>query len=134
MDIAKELGDDAFKVFESTNLRMLEDGSWRESTNQPKTCHMQALRQVLTPTGVYNCPAHRGVDKAVVGPKEAYSGRENAETTGKAVAGLLDNFDASHECRNVTCLYHEVNWWIEGLVENPERVVQLSDENGDFFL
>ncbi len=134
VDIAKELGDDTFKVFESTNLRMLEDGSWRESTNQPKTCHMQALRQVLTPTGVYNCPAHRGVDKAVVGPKEAYSGRENAETTGKAVAGLLDNFDASHECRNVTCLYHEVNWWIEGLVENPERVVELSDENGDFFL
>ncbi|MFT6831977.1 MAG: sulfatase maturation enzyme AslB (radical SAM superfamily), partial [Planctomycetota bacterium] len=68
VDLAKELDSDAFKVFESTNLRMLEDGSWRASTHQPKTCHMQALRQVLTPTGVYNCPAHRGVDKAVVGP------------------------------------------------------------------
>lgn len=134
VDLAKELGDATFKVFESTNLRMLEDGSWRESTRQPKTCHMQALRQVLTPTGVYNCPAHRGVDKAVVGPKEAYAGAERAEETGRSVAALLDRFDASHECRNVTCLYHDVNWWIEGLVEGEDGQVEEAEETGDFFL
>ena len=48
----------------STNLRVLEEGNWREFTRQPRTCHMQALRQVLTPMGLYNCPAHRGVEKA----------------------------------------------------------------------
>ena len=136
VDLAKELGDETFKVFESTNLRMLEDGSWRQSTNQPKTCHMQALRQVLTPTGVYNCPAHRGVDKATIGPKEAYAGEDNARTTGKAVAGLLDQFDASHECRNVTCLYHDVNWWIDGMVEGDSETaaIEQGPESGDFFL
>ncbi|QDV05700.1 molybdenum cofactor biosynthesis protein A [Planctomycetes bacterium Poly30] len=134
VDLAKELGDGTFKVFESTNLRMLEDGSWRESTRQPKTCHMQALRQVLTPTGVYNCPAHRGVDKAVVGPKEAYAGEARAAETGQSVAALLDRFDASHECRNVTCLYHDVNWWIEGLVEGEDGKVEEAEETGDFFL
>lgn len=134
VDLAKELATDTFQVFESTNLRMLEDGSWRDSTRQPKTCHMQALRQVLTPTGVYNCPAHRGVDKATVGPKEAYAGPERAAETGQAVAALLDRFDASHECRNVTCLYHDVNWWIEGLVEGADGTIEPAEETGDFFL
>ncbi|MEM8710328.1 MAG: radical SAM protein [Planctomycetota bacterium] len=142
VDLAKEHASDSFQVFESTNLRMLEDGSWRDSTRQPRTCHMQALRQVLTPTGVYNCPAHRGVDKALIGPKNAYAGEERAGETGQAVAALLDRFDASHECRNVTCLYHDVNWWIEGLVSgddadgtgNADGTVELGAESGDFFL
>ena len=136
VNLAKEFGDETFKVFESTNLRMLEDGSWRDSTRQPKTCHMQALRQVLTPTGVYNCPAQRGVDKFAVGLKDAYAGQANAGPTGASVAGLLDRFDASHECRNVTCLYHDVNWWIDGLVEGEKGAAKVENgpESGDFFL
>jgi len=131
---AKELTSGSFDVYESVNLRMLEDGSWRNSTRQPATCHMQALRQVLTPMGVYNCPAHRGVDKARVGEKPAYASEENAAATGEAVAGLLDRFDASHECRNVTCLYHDVNWWIEGMVKDGADPVEVGAENADYFL
>ena len=71
---AKEAAGASLDVYESTNLRMLEDGSWRSLTAQPKVCYMQALRQVLTPMGVYNCPAHRGVDKAKLGEKDAYAG------------------------------------------------------------
>ena len=26
---------------------------------------------------------------------------------------MLESFDASHECAEVTCLYHDANWWIE---------------------
>ena len=58
---------------ESTNLRVLEQGSWRDFTRQPRTCHMQALRQVLTPMGIFNCPAHRGVEKARVGGADAFA-------------------------------------------------------------
>jgi hypothetical protein len=95
---------------------------------------MQALRQVLTPLGVYNCPAHRGVDKARVGDKPAYASEANAAATGEAVAGLLDGFDASHECRHVTCLYHDVNWWIEGMVKDGRDPVEVGAENADYFL
>ena len=134
VDSAKEFAGDGFDVYESTNLKLLEEGNWQEATRQPKTCHMQALRQVLTPTGLFNCPAHRGVEKARVGSRTAYRGDEEARATGDSLAGLLDRFDASHECREVTCLYHSANWWIEGLVENPEAEIELAEEREEYFL
>jgi len=134
VDRAKELASDTFSVYESTNLRMLEDGSWKTSNAQPKMCHMQAMRQVVTPLGVYNCPAHRGVDKARIGEKNAYAGEERAAKTGTAVAEILEEFDASHNCREVTCLYHDVNWWIEGMIKDSKEPVEPGPENEDYFL
>jgi wyosine [tRNA(Phe)-imidazoG37] synthetase (radical SAM superfamily) len=143
VDKAKELSNDEFDVYESTNLRMLEQGTWKEYTQQPRTCHMQALRQVLSPLGLYNCPAHRGVEKAMIGGKGAWADQDRARATGESLRGILDGFDASHECREVTCLYNKVNWWIEEMIEDrrPETdggtagaAVSLGAENGDYFL
>ena len=136
VDRAKQLADERFAVVESTNLRVLEQGNWRDFTRQPRTCHMQALRQVLTPTGLYNCPAHRGVEKAKIGEANAFAGEAKARETAASVGGILDRFDASHECREVTCLYNGVNWWIEKLVNDPsaEPEIDPSDERGDYFL
>lgn len=106
--------DASFRVVESTNLRVFLDGSWREYTRQPRECHMQALRQVLSPLGTYNCPAHRGVAKARIGGKGAWSGGGAEGAAG--TARVLDGFDASVECREVTCLYHGANHFLEGLV------------------
>jgi wyosine [tRNA(Phe)-imidazoG37] synthetase (radical SAM superfamily) len=130
---AKELEDERFQVYVSTNLRTLEDGTWKELSRQPKTCHMQALRQVLTPQGLYNCPAHRGVDKARIADKDGNADAERAQQTGAHLARILDDFDASHECREVTCLYHGVNWWIEDLIAG-EGSLEVSPESRDYFL
>ncbi len=116
VDEAKALASPAFRVVESTNLRVLEGGTWRDLTRQPKTCHMQALRHVLTPTGLWNCPSHRGAAKALVAGRDAYASPEAALATARAVEGILDRFDAERECREVTCLYHGANWWIERAV------------------
>lgn len=78
VDKAKKLVDETIHLYESVNLRVLEGGTWREFTRQPRTCHMQALRQVLTPTGLYNCPAHRGVEKAKISGLGAFRDPENA--------------------------------------------------------
>ena len=134
VDRAKELADDSFSVYESINLRVLEQGNWKEFTRQPRTCHMQALRQVLTPTGLYNCPAHRGVPKANLAGPTAYKSERDAAVTGVGLAKVLDDFDASHECRNVTCIYNGVNWWLEKLVEDPRESVGIGEERADFFL
>ena len=136
VDTAKQLADERFSVYESINLRVLEEGSWRDYTRQPRTCHMQALRQVLTPTGLYNCPAHRGVEKAKIDERTAFTGAKAADEAMTRVGGILDRFDASQECREVTCLYNGVNWWLEKLVHDPSADVTTdpSDERNDFFL
>jgi len=136
VDRAKQLADATFDVYESTNLRVLEQGNWQDFTKQPRTCHMQSLRQVLTPTGLYNCPAHRGVEKAKIGSQKAYADSCEAAATGTALAGILDRFDASRECREVTCLYNGVNWWLEKLIDDPtgELDPEPGEERGDFFL
>lgn len=133
VDKASALADDDFDVYVSTNLRMLETGDWSEYTKQPKTCHMQALRQVLTPTGLFNCPAHRGVEKAKVNEAAAYKDNAAAMQTTKGLSGLLDNFDASHECREVTCLYNKVNWWLEEAIAGTGDI-EAAAEREDFFL
>jgi hypothetical protein len=97
---------------------------------------MQALRQVVSPLGVYNCPAHRGVKKARIADANAYKDEATAEQTGQNLLRILDDFDASHECREVTCLYNGVNWWIEKLVANPDQSLEaeIGEERLDWFL
>lgn len=134
VDRARELEDDTFSIYESINLSLLEEGNWEQATRQPKTCHMQALRQVLSPMGLYNCPAHRGVDKALLGPASSWATEESRAQAQKSTAGLINSFDASVECASVTCLYHSVNWWIEDLIADPSLPIPETHEAGDPFL
>ena len=134
VDRAKAYETDDFRVIESINLRVLEQGNWRDFTNQPTTCHMQVLRQVLTPLGLYNCPAHRGVDKAKIAEKHAYADTESVRATSAATGKILETFDASQECKEVTCLYHSVNWWLEHAIEGSGEVTETTTERYDAFL
>ena len=133
IDRAKKAAKPGFRIVESTNLRVLMQGNWRDYTKQPKTCHMQMLRQVVTPLGTFNCPAHRGVQKAKLGEAALWQdGKEAVAQTQR----LLNEFDASHECAQVTCLYHSTNWWMEELVASsaPLPVTAPVADFGDWFL
>ena len=137
VDECKTYATDSFRVLESTNLRVLEKGNWRDYTNQPHVCHMQALRQVLTPTGLYNCPAYRGVDRARIAEKDAFGDAALADATNARLSTQLATFDAKKECADVTCLYHEVNWWLDGIVNSDEDIdaaLAAGDERNDYFL
>ncbi len=122
-----------FRVLASTNLRVLMSGTWRDYTKQPKVCHMQMLRQVVTPLGTFNCPAHRGVEKAQLGGKELWQVPVAAQ---HATGRILDGFDAAHECREVTCLYNSTNWWLDEMVatDAPLPEVAPAPEQRDWFL
>ena len=136
VDEARALEQPGFRVMESTNLRMLEAGNWEALTAQPRTCHMQALRQVVTPLGTFNCPAYRGVGYAKIGAKDAYKDTDTARETAEKTSGLLDNFDASHNCREVTCLYHSTNWWLQEWIdsERDPSTIERAEDRQDFFL
>jgi wyosine [tRNA(Phe)-imidazoG37] synthetase (radical SAM superfamily) len=136
LERAKELEDTSFKVVESTNLRVFENGSYLDYTDQPKTCHMQFFRQVLSPLGVFNCPVYRHVPQALLGGKHSYSTIDSALDAQRNTLRLIEAFDASEECKSVTCLYNHANWFIEDLINHPEKLDQLepSEDRLDYFL
>ncbi len=124
-------------MLESTNLRVLENGSYRQFMQQPRQCHMQFFRQVLSPLGLYNCPVYRNQPHGKINDKDGYADtdrfRESIESTG----GLLRTFDASAQCHQVTCLYNHVNWWIEDLIRHPDKLDGIEpdrEREPDYFL
>jgi len=133
---AKQLEDENFAVVESTNLRVLENGTYMNYTEQPANCHMQYFRQVLSPLGVFNCPVYRHVPHALLGEKHAYATTDGFKATQKNTLRLIESFDATKECKDVTCLYNHANWFIEDLISHPEKLDALdsSFDRNDFFL
>jgi hypothetical protein len=97
---------------------------------------MTLFRQVLSPLGLFNCPVYRHVPQAQLGDKAAYADDPAVAATQAATSALIGRFDASHECRQVTCLYNSANWFIEDLIRHPERLDQLQPaaERHDYFL
>ncbi|MFH1246719.1 MAG: radical SAM protein [Candidatus Liptonbacteria bacterium] len=133
---AKSYETDCFKVAVSVNLAALESGAWRNYTRQPRTCHKQAFQQVLSPLGLFNCPAHRGVAKARIADKDAYATNEACAQTQALTTEILNRFDASKECAEVTCFYNKMNWWIENTIEgrlDPETQELLSEQHNYYF-
>jgi pyruvate-formate lyase-activating enzyme len=119
VDEALALATPAFAVVESTNLKVLEAGTWRDWTRQPRPCPMPALPPVLSPRRRRHGPAPRGGAQARVAGPEAVAPPGGAAHAAQSVEAMLDAFDASRECAEVTCLYHAANWWIEQAIEDP---------------
>ncbi|MBM3986084.1 MAG: radical SAM protein [Planctomycetes bacterium] len=136
LDLSKRLETDGFKVVESTNLRVLANNSFRSYTRQPQQCHMQLFRQVLSPLGLFNCPVYRHVEKAKIGGKDAWADDAAVAASQASTAQLIQGFDAAHECREVTCLYNNANWFVEDLIRHPEKLDELLpvEEREDWFL
>ena len=136
VDEAKELNGDGFRVIESTNLKVLENGTYADYTDQPRNCHMQFFRQVLSPLGLFNCPVYRHVPQAQIAEKHAFATTEALREAQKSTLRLIETFDARSECKEVTCLYNHVNWFVEDLIDHPEKLdgLEASPDREDYFL
>ena len=72
-----------------------------------------------------------------MGDKNANAGVQSYDETRAVTADLIRSFNATTECEKVTCLYNDVNWWIEKLIQNPEELAKLktdTDSDADYFL
>jgi wyosine [tRNA(Phe)-imidazoG37] synthetase (radical SAM superfamily) len=131
------LETDDFKVHRSTGLKAMLQGKIQTLGLQPKQCHMQFFRQVLSPLGLYNCPVYRNQEHGRLGDKNAVADELSYEATRGVTAGLLDTFNATSNCEKVTCLYNDVNWWVEHLIEHPDQLANLQTDASavpDYFL
>jgi hypothetical protein len=136
VDEAVALETDDFRVHRSTGLKALLEGQIQKLEKQPQRCHMQFFRQVLSPLGLYNCPVYRNQTHGKLGDMNAVSDSVAYDATRGVAANLIRDFNATTNCEKVTCLYNDVNWWIEDLIQNPDALNKLTDTNvdPDYFL
>jgi MoaA/NifB/PqqE/SkfB family radical SAM enzyme len=123
------------KVLKSVNLRAMLDNELRELKRQPKRCHMQFFNTVVTPSGIFHCPAFRGVEKAKIGECSGYAGEDKFNETLKKLTRSIETFDAGEECKVVACFYHHVNWWVENFIHSDKRIDEIeATQDDNFFL
>ena len=125
LEKTKQYEDKEFRVLASINLLNLFDPQSLAAANrQPRRCNMQALRQVVTPRGIYACPAYRGNPNSYLGDQHGYSSVQNFVQTQRKTREQVMSFDASKECQNISCIYNTTNWWLDSL----ERQIIPTDQ------
>jgi len=132
---AKGIAEGRIKTLQSVNLRAMLDNKLSELKRQPKRCHMQFFNTVVAPSGVFHCPAFRGVDKSKIAECNGYADKNNFDETLQTVAHSIATFDAEKECNVVACFYHHVNWWVERFIHSNKSVDEIEKaEDDNFFL
>ena len=132
---AKRFAGDQVKILESSNLKAMLNQETDRIKRQPKKCHMQFFRTVVTPFGIFHCPAFRGVEEAKIGEPDGYLSGKKFEGSLNRTAESIMTFDAEEECKDVGCFYNRTNWWLEEFIHSKENVHQIEKvENDNFFL
>lgn len=131
----RQAAGDQVKILESSNLKAMLNRETDQIKKQPARCHMQFFRTVVTPFGIFHCPAFRGVEEARVGMTDGYRSETKFRETLQRAAELIRTFDAKEECKDVGCFYNRTNWWLEEFIHSKEGVQSLEKiENDNFFL
>ena len=135
LEQAKAISDKRVNILESVNLHAMLDRKVHELKKQPKVCHSQFFRTVLAPSGIFHCPAYRGVPKGRIADHDGYMDPERFEDTHATLARSIQEFDAEKECNVIVCFYHHVNWWMERFIASDASVDELEMvQDNNFFL
>jgi wyosine [tRNA(Phe)-imidazoG37] synthetase (radical SAM superfamily) len=135
LEAARKVADGSLKILESLNLKAMLKGETARIKRQPRRCHMSFFRTVVTPSGIFHCPAFRGVGRAKVAEQDGYVTREKFDESLKRTARSIMTFDAEAECDAVGCFYHDTNWWLEELTRSKKDVDEIpAIEDDNFFL
>ena len=135
LQMAREIAGEKVKILESSNLKAMLNKETEQIKRQPKRCHMQFYRTVVSPFGIYHCPAFRGVEIAKIAEKDGYLTDKKFKQSLKKVATSILAFDAEQECKEVGCFYNETNWWLQTFIKSKENVRDIQKvEDDNFFL
>ena len=135
LERAKRVADGQIKILESVNLKAMLNQETERIKKQPRRCHMQFFRTVVTPSGIFHCPAFRGAEKAKIGENEGYLSEERFGSTLKRTTESVQTFDAEEECRVTGCFYNDTNWWLEKFIGSERDIDEIEKvEDDNFFL
>jgi len=132
---AEKIADNKFKVVTTQNLKAVFGNKFSESKLQSPQCHTQVFRQILTPTGVYHCPAYRGFDRAKIGEFNAFNTEKKFKETIFANYKNLVRFNPCQQCRDIACFYNQTNRWIEEFIQSGKNIEEIETcEDDNFFI
>lgn len=135
IDEADGLQGPTLRILKSVNLQAMLEGTLHELKVQPRVCHSQFFRTVLAPSGVFHCPALRGVALGRISGNDGYRDAESFLETHRSLDRSIKTFNAAQECSVVVCFYHHVNWWIERFIESSRDVSEIKEVvDNNFFL
>jgi MoaA/NifB/PqqE/SkfB family radical SAM enzyme len=135
LEKARAASGNRVKILESVNLKAVMNLETDTIKRQPPTCHMQFFRTVVSPLGIFHCPAFRGVEKAKIADSDGYLNDVRFGESLRNTAASIRHFDAEEECKVIGCFYHDTNWWLEEFIQSSrdiESLLQVEDDN--FFL
>lgn len=115
---AEKVSDNKFKVVTTQNLKAVFGNKFSEFRLQPSHCHIQVFRQILTPIGVYHCPAYRGFNKAKIGEFNAFATEKKFKETISENYKNLIRFNPCRQCQDIACFYNPTNRWLEEFIES----------------
>jgi MoaA/NifB/PqqE/SkfB family radical SAM enzyme len=122
-----ELAEDNFKIIAPFTLEEALNGIGTQ-TKAYNRCLTAEIRTVITPSGAYVCPYHRGNMNMRIGNINKEGLMEM--WTGKKRRNVMDNVDPSKHC-SFHCIRHESNLLLEAMAAG-ETVDPVSDY--DFFI
>jgi MoaA/NifB/PqqE/SkfB family radical SAM enzyme len=135
LEKARTAAGDRVKILESVNLKALLNLQTETIKRQPPRCHMPFFRTVVSPSGIFHCPAFRGVEKARIADPDGYLSDGRFDESLRDTAASIQSFRAEEECNVVGCFYHDTNWWLEEFIHSSRDIVNLLQvEDDNFFL
>jgi len=130
---AKNVAGNNIKVLESVNLIAMLNNRVHELKKQPQICHMQVFNTVVAPSGIFHCPAFRGVENAKLSESCGYAGQKKFDETLEHLTHSITAFNAEKECNRIACFYNHVNWWVENFIHSDNRVDDIEEVKDDNF-
>ncbi|MCD6586888.1 MAG: radical SAM protein [Desulfobacteraceae bacterium] len=130
---AKDMAGSNLKVLESVNLIAMMNNQVHELKKQPHICHMQIFNTVVAPSGIFHCPAFRGVENAKLAESNGYAGQKKFDETLQRLTHSITAFNAAKECDRIACFYNHVNWWVENFIHSDSRVEDIEEVKDDNF-
>ena len=122
LDKAKKLSDNNFSVISPVTISDAIEGNTTQKKDY-KRCLVAGLRTVISPSGVYVCPYHRGNANFKIGDPNNESFAEI--WSGEKRKKIMSELDPSKHCR-FHCIRHDTNLILED-IDKGKKIKETLD-------
>ncbi len=124
LDKCENLKDENFSVISPYTLEKIMDGETKQIKEYSK-CPTTEIRTVLSPSGAYVCPYHRGNTNLKIGDPNVESLKDI--WYGKTRKEIMDKLDPRKHCE-FHCIRHKTNIELDKLNSSDFKNIKISDD------